>query len=131
MRWHCFDIQFGGKPSYNLAEVGAQGEKYANKRAEMYGALRAWLRTGAIPNDPELKQQLTSITYTFNKRDEIILTSKEEMMRDGKPSPDDIDGLALTFALPIAKSTWAGGEHPEKPLVEWEYNPYETERVFA
>lgn len=131
MRWHCFDIQFGGKPSYNLAEVGAQGEKYANKRAEMYGALRAWLRTGAIPNDPELKQQLTSITYTFNKRDEIILTSKEEMMRDGKPSPDDIDGLALTFALPIAKSSWAGGEHPEKPLVEWEYNPYETERVFA
>lgn len=131
MHLHCFDVQFGGKPSYNLAETGNIGEKYANKRAEMYGQLRAWMRTGAIPNDPDLKIQLTGITYTFNKRDEIILTSKEEMMRDGKPSPDDVDGLALTFAMPLAKHAHAGGEHLPSPNVEWDYNPYASERMSA
>jgi hypothetical protein len=80
--------------------TGNAGERYANKRAEMYGACRAWLRGGALPFDQDLRQQLLSITYTFNARDEIILTSKEVMMRDGKPSPDDVDALVLTFAHP-------------------------------
>ncbi len=131
MHLHCFDVQFGSKPSYNQAETGNSGERYGNKRAEMYGACRAWLRGGAIPNDPELKQQFMSITYTLNIRDEIVLTSKEEMMRDGKPSPDDLDGLCLTFALPLARHAHAGGDHPRKPLVESEYDPFAKEYMVA
>jgi hypothetical protein len=93
----------------------------------MYGALRRWLKTGAIPFDQDLKAQLLSITYTLNNRDEIILTSKEVMMREGKPSPDDVDALAETFALPIAKAVPSGGEGPQKPMVESEYDPYSRE----
>lgn len=102
MHLFIYDIQFGGKPTLDAASTGTQGEKYANKRAEMYGAARAWIRMGGVlPNDPDLKQQLLAITYTFNRQDQIILTSKEDMMKDGKPSPDDADAFVLTFAAPL------------------------------
>jgi hypothetical protein len=125
LQLHCFGIQFGGKPS-QTTEWNTLGESYANKRAEMYGSLRSWIRSGALPNDAELRGQLLSITYTFNPKDQIILTSKEVMMREGKPSPDDVDALALTFALPIeAKpARWGGWEPPQKPVGE--YHPFDA-----
>jgi hypothetical protein len=129
---HCHDVQFGGKADSPGYGTGNAGERYANKRAEMYGACRAWLRGGALPFDQDLRQQLLSITYTFNARDEIILTSKEVMMRDGKPSPDDVDALVLTFAYPLASHPFAGHIGADaKPLVEWEYNPFSEERLAA
>lgn len=131
MRLFCFDVQFGGKPDGLGHETGNPGERYANKRAEMYGMLRAWLKTGALPEDPDLRSQMAGITYTFNARDEIILTSKELMMKNGLPSPDDLDALALTFAYPVAANAQAGGEGPARPLVETEYNPFSEERMVA
>jgi hypothetical protein len=124
MQLHCFDVQFGGKPS-GFSESGNSGEAYANKRAEMYGALRSWLKSGALPNDPELRRQLLSITYTFNVKDQIILTSKEVMMREGKESPDDVDALATTFAYPLeAKPVRFGGYPIISNEAFGEYHPY-------
>jgi hypothetical protein len=131
MHLFCFEVQFGGKSDHVGFATGTEGEKYANKRAEIYGSLRGWLRTGAIPNDVDLRQQLLSITYTFNNRDEIILTSKEVMMREGKPSPDDVDGLATTFAYPLESHQNAGGDYPHKPMVESEYNPFDPKYMEA
>lgn len=125
LQLHCFDVQFGGKANPS-AEWNTLGEKYANKRAEMYGSVRAWMRTGAIPNDPDLRRQLLSITYTFNNRDEIILTSKEVMMREGKESPDDLDALALTFAMSVEAKPVRFGGYPiaaDRPVGE--YHPYD------
>jgi hypothetical protein len=129
---HCWDIQFGGKADSPGYGTGNQGERYANKRAEMYGALRAWLKGGAIPFDQDLRQQLLSITYTFNVNDQIILTSKEVMMREGKPSPDDVDALVLTFAYPLAQHPTAGHMGAGmKSLIETEYDPFSPERLAA
>lgn len=119
MHMGVFEIQFGAKPDQLHHSMGIAGERYANKRAEMYGALRAWLKTGSIPHDDDLLRQFTAITYTLNRRDEIQLIAKEDM----DESPDDLDALALTFALPIAAHDHAGGDYPDKPLVESEYNP--------
>lgn len=132
MHLYVWDIQFGGKPDYNVV-TGNDGERYANKRAEMYGALRAWIKTGALPNDPELRDQMMSITYTYNRKDQIQLISKEDLMKDGKSSPDDLDGLVLTFAQPLAAHLGAGGDAgwPQKPLIEIEYNPYDPKRMEA
>lgn len=124
---HCFDVQFGSKSDTHGAVTGNAGERYANKRAEMYGAARAWLKTGAIPNDPDFKSQLLAITYSFNNRDEILLTPKEDLMEDGV-SPDDVDAFCLTFAYPIMSSASAGDWFP-KELVESEYNPFDNERM--
>ena len=127
----CFDIQFGGKSESIGFATGTEGERYANKRAEMWGSLRGWLKGGAIPADPELRSQLIGPTYTFNLRNEIQLEKKEDMMKRGLASPDRADALALTFAYPVAAHQNAGGDYPHKPLVESEYNPFDAKYMEA
>jgi len=86
-------VQFGGKSSNN---------NFLNKRAEMYCNMRQWLRDGgALPNDPVLKAQLRSIEIKQNNDNKIALKSKDEMKKEGKPSPDDVDSLVLTFAYNV------------------------------
>lgn len=129
---HVFEILFQSKASGGGYTVGIEGEKYANKRAEMYGCARAWIKVGALPNDPELRKQLLAITYTFNLRDEIQLIRKEDMIRDGLPSPDDADAFVLTFALPLNSHSRAGGQDfPLGPLVVSEYNPFDEQHMAA
>jgi hypothetical protein len=130
LRVPCFDIQFGSKPDGGLAR-GDDGVRYANKRAEIWGAMREWLRGGSIPADPDLRSQLVGPTYTFNLRNEIQLERKEDMRKRGLESPDLADALALTFSLPVAQTAYAGGEFPTKPLVEHEYDPFAPERMVA
>lgn len=125
---HCFDINFGSKPD-RLTLQGDDGTRYANKRAEMWGAMREWLKGGAITADPDLKAQLVGPTYTFNLQNQILLEKKEDMRRRGLDSPDLADALALTFAYPVAKHINAGGDFPQKDLVQSEYNPYSNERM--
>lgn len=129
----CFEVQFGAKSDQaSLGPAGARGEKYANKRAEMYGALRSWIKGGALPNDPELRKQMLAVKYSYNNRDEILLESKEDMMEDNDGlSPDDLDALVLTFAYPLASVGHAGGDFPTKPLVETEYDPFDEQRMVA
>jgi hypothetical protein len=95
---------------------------FANKRAEMWGAMREWLKTGAIINDADLRAQLVGPTYTYNLKSEIILEKKEDMRKRGLESPDLADALALTFAYPIAMHLGAGG-HMAGPKVETDYDP--------
>jgi len=118
------DVQFGGKPDGLGFLTGDEGVKYANKRAEIWGSMRQWLRTGAIPIDQELYSQLTSVQYAFNLRNEIQLERKEELKKRGLSSPDIADALAITFAQYVSPHANAGREGPKKPLVESEYDPF-------
>jgi len=132
MHLFVYEVQFGSKDDVGGAPWGIQGEKYANKRAAMYGALRSWLKTGAIPNDPDLRNAMLAIRYSFNNKDEILLMSKEDIMEDNPGILlDDLDGLVLTFAYPLAAHANAGGDFPHKPIVEFEYDPYSPERMVA
>ena len=100
----------------------------------MYGALRAWVRTGALPPIPELRTAMLAITYTFNKQDQIQLTSKEDLLEDNPDLDlDTLDALALTFGGPLHRNANAGGDHPHPPanMAEHEYNPYAEERMNA
>jgi hypothetical protein len=81
---------------------------YVNKRTEMWGRMRDWLRTADIPNTPELIDDLIAPTYSFDGRQRYRLERKEEMMRRGIASPDFGDSLAIGFAYnvqPVAMST--------------------------
>lgn len=133
LRLFCYDVQFGSRPDYVGFASGTDGEKYANKRAEMWGAMREWLKGGAIQAEPDLRRQLIAPLYTFNLKNEIQLERKEDMMKRGADSPDIADALALTFALPVAKHANAGHEFAQhdKPLVESEYDPFAAERMVA
>jgi hypothetical protein len=92
-------VNFGSKAD-GWAPEGT-GALYANKRAEMWGRLRDWLKTGAIPDDAALVQDLTGVEYGYDAHNAIRLESKDDMKRRGLASPDLGDALALTFAMPV------------------------------
>lgn len=129
LRLSVFDVQFGSKA--NRSDLLSQGESYANKRAEMWGAMRAWLTTGAVEDESALAEQLVGPTYGFNARDEIQLERKQDMKARGVASPDWADALALTFAWPVQPNVDAGFEGHHRDLVESEYDPFTNERVAA
>lgn len=124
------EVQFGGKDDITGIVFDNAGEQYANKRAAMYGALRSWVRTGLLPIDADLRSAMLAIRYTFNKKDEIILTPKEDILADNPGLVlDDLDALALTFGGPLAAHANAGGEGPRQELHQTEYNPYAEEHM--
>jgi hypothetical protein len=133
-RLFVWEVQFGGKDDITGATTNTTGEKYANKRAAMYGALRAWLSTGMLPPIPELRTAMLAIKYTFTKKDEIQLTSKEDIL-DENPDLDldTLDALCLTFGGPLHRNAFAGGDHPHPQVnkAEFEYDPYSEERMNA
>lgn len=118
------EVQFGGKAdrSGTLNEVGAPGERYMNKRAEMWGAGREWLKGGAIEDSGELQDDLIGPEYGLNARDEIVLESKEDMLKRGLASPDEGDSLMLTFAYPVNRKALAGSVEAGGQMND--YDPY-------
>ena len=129
LRLVVYDIQFGGRA--DRGDLLSQGEQYANKRAEMWGAMRSWLDSGAVEDSDDLARQLVAPTYGFNGKDAIQLERKEDMKKRGEPSPDWADALALTFAFPVMPNMNAGREGPHPPMVEVEYDPFANERILA
>lgn len=109
---------------YNVMEVTASlpspDPKYANMRAYMYIKMREWMEAGgALPDDPVLEAQLTSIEFTHNKRDQLILISKEQMKKDGIESPDRADSYALGFAHPVAPVKGLGAAGETSRFADW------------
>ena len=110
-----FDVQFGGKADHS--HIGQDGAiVYANKRAEMWGAMRAWLAGGMIPDDRELMADLTGVEYGYalrNGRDAVIGITRSRA-----------DALALTFAYPVAAQDhrW---QITGKPRHQYQYDPFQ------
>ena len=76
---------------------------YVNKRAEMWDGIRKWLMSGgAIPDDMELRTDLSIPTYSFDAQGRLKLMAKDKMKELYGYSPDCADALALTFAAPVA-----------------------------
>jgi hypothetical protein len=75
---------------------------WGNKRAEMWGAMREWLKTASIPEDRKLKSDLTGPMKKPNSSGTIFLEGKKEMKARGMASPDAADALCVTFAFPVA-----------------------------
>ena len=74
------------------------GEDY-NLRAAMWRQMREWLKTASLPNDADLRTDLTALRYGF-KGGELLLESKDDAKGRGVKSPDQADALAMTFAYP-------------------------------
>lgn len=86
-----------------VADVNASlrlndGSNY-NLRAGMWSEMRDWLATASIPNDPDLRVDLTGLRY-FYRGGLLLLESKDDAKKRGLKSPDRGDSLALTFAVP-------------------------------
>jgi hypothetical protein len=90
--------------------------RYANKRAEMWGFVKDWLKVGCLPDDRDLAADLTGVEYGYDAADAILLERKDDMRRRHLASPDDGDALALTFAYPVIKRDWAEERRIEEKL---------------
>jgi hypothetical protein len=118
------DVQFGGRP-----QRGDQ-VKYAQRRSELWGAMRDGLKYLSIPNSSELRDQLTAPEFDYNLRGEIQIEKKSDMKRRGLSSPDIADALSLTFSRPVFPRgyddwTGAGGS------VVSEYNPFSEAAILG
>lgn len=83
-----------------------EDEKYRNRGAECWGRMADWLkdisREVSLPEDDTVLQaELSSRKFHYDARRRLVLQSKEEMQREGIPSPNTADALALTFAISV------------------------------
>ena len=87
----------------NSAESPIDGQRYTNKRAEMWGESKEWLekQPASIPDSDELQADLTQIQYSYDSNQALKMERKEDMKKRGFRSPDMADSLGLTFAQPV------------------------------
>jgi hypothetical protein len=93
-RYKVRGVNFGSRAKNSIM--------WGNKRAEMWGAMREWLKTASIPEDRKLKSDLTGPMKKPNSSGTIFLEGKKEMKARGMASPDAADALCVTFAFPVA-----------------------------
>ena len=101
-RYKVRGVNFGNKAKHSIA--------FGNKRAEMWNDMRNWLKSASIPQDRQLKADLTGPTKKPNSSGTIFLEGKKEMKARGLASPDAADAICVTFAFPVAHR-----EYREKP----------------
>jgi hypothetical protein len=71
-------------------------------RAFIWGEMKDWLKTGHIPDDKDLKQDLVGPRKEPDSSGRIFLETKKKMKSRGLASPDAADALAVTFAYRVA-----------------------------
>ncbi len=83
----------------------SENPRYYNKRTEIIFELVNWIkRGGALPQSHELAASLTETTYT-HKGDALLIEPKELIKSKLGYSPDEMDGLALTFSQPVVRAS--------------------------
>lgn len=137
LRIPVMDVDFGSGPDGSNPDAGT---KYANKRAEIWGALKTWLKGGAIQNIVTNEQSGVKVTLIdeitgpnsgLNIREEIQLEGKKDMRKRGVPSPNVADALACTFAYPVFEADVYDPRdlRMEAPTIAPDYNPYDREHM--
>lgn len=117
---HIRFMGYGGAQSawpvheFHGGHVPDEPQKYFNKRCEVWGLMRDWLKAGAeIPDDPELEDDLCGPEYFFNQKDGTLrVESKDDMKARGLSSPDNADTLAMSFGVKVA---------PPRPQTQEDY----------
>ena len=82
-------VFFGGTPD--------DPEHFYDKRAEMYARIAGWLPTADIPDDEDLARDLLAQRQMSKEQVQVRLVSKPDLRKEGHPSPDAADALALTL----------------------------------
>ena len=83
----------------NVGHKAHNSERFANRRAEAFDALRDRFHNNeiSIPDDPELISQLASLKYSYTSRGQLQLQDKQSLRNTNQPSPDKADALMLAF----------------------------------
>ncbi len=108
----------------NFGSKARDDDRYANKRAEMWGRMAEWLADpgGAnILDSDELQSDLCAPGYGFDSNSRLLLERKEDIRKRLGLSPDLGDALALTFAETPRRPDFHGRPLPTR--ANSSYNP--------
>ncbi|MEI6283040.1 MAG: terminase [Alphaproteobacteria bacterium] len=113
--WHL--VWFSSKPN----DPG-----YLNKRAEIWGEMKAWLKAGGCidPKDTLLYDDIIGPETVPRADGKKQLESKEDMKDRGIPSPNRGDALALTFSAPVSKKEHVPASGQVRHKVD--YDPFNS-----
>jgi hypothetical protein len=98
----------------NFGSRSSKPVMYGNKRAEMWGSMREWLKSASISPDRTLKSDLISPMMKPDSKGTIFLEGKKEMKARGLASPDAADAIAVTFAFPVGSRTERVDKSPRR-----------------
>lgn len=87
--------------AFRGGEKAENNEQYANRRTEGYMRLKEMIEKGylKILNDDMLTDQLLTIRYKYNHKNQKIILSKDEMRKKGIKSPDRADALMMCASV--------------------------------
>lgn len=113
------EVAFGGK---------AMDNHFANKRTEIWHLMAQWLKDGGSlpPAATALREELCVPTYSFDSNGRMVLESKDAIKERMRHSPDCADGLALTFALPVAPAPFRHMQLHLQQQNPSDYDPFRT-----
>lgn len=102
--------------SVNSAETPRDANKYANRRAEMWGEVLEWLQElpVQIPDSKALIADLCGVLYKFDSKGRLLIESKADMRKRGVRSSDLADALGLTFYYPVTTYQLTRATHTKK-----------------
>ena len=101
--YHVIDVGFGHKATDEA--------RYVNKTAEMGQRCLDWMiNGGAIPDDTQLEEELTSRSFWHDDIDRLALQRKKDMKKHLGVSPDWSDALYLTFAQHVPRRQTQRGQ---------------------
>jgi phage terminase large subunit len=112
----------------------APDPRYYNMRAYMAWQLAQWVKDGGWlpPNCPNLVKQLTEVTYGF-KQGKLLLEDKDQVKARIGMSPNEMDALMQTFALPDMPSNMEEGLKSKlqqsSGRTDADFDPYERDRA--
>lgn len=101
----------------NFSHKPLNGDKYRNKRAEMWAEMKEWFQDQAgvqIPDDDGLHSQICAPSYKYDASNRLVLESKEDIKKRVKFSPDGGDAIAA----PIAVRSITGEEKADRSVPE-------------
>ena len=124
LKYNPIGVQFGSSAS--------DDKQYKNKRAECWGLMKVWLAEGGSIDSAEyadrIRDDLTGPDYQYDMQGRLQLEQKETMRKRGLASPDFVDALALTFAMPVAPASAAISRNELDITFEnYDYNPLTRE----
>lgn len=107
----------------NFGQKAMDPNRYANARSEMYFLAKEYLLAGgSIPDDSDLKTELTVVEYSFTAAGKIQLQAKEKIKELTGRSPDRADSFVLSFAVPVNAAMLY--EQQQRENSNQEYDPY-------
>ncbi len=107
----------------NFGSKARNDDRYANKRAEIWGRMAEWFADAGgadIPDSDEWQSNLCAPGYGFDSNSRLLLEKKDDIRKRVGFSPDLGDALALTFAENIRRDA---GRRPRPTRANSQYDP--------